>query len=68
LKQAGLPALRRHDLRHTAATLLLQAGTNPKVISERLGHSSVGITLYLYSHVTPDIQADAAAKLAAALL
>jgi integrase len=40
----------------------LQAGVNPKIVSERLGHSTVGITLNLYSHVTPDMQADAAAK------
>lgn len=68
LKRAGLPQVRLHDLRHTAATLLLQAGTNPKIVSERLGHSTVGITLNLYSHVTPDMQQEAAAKLAAALL
>jgi integrase len=53
LKRAKLPHIRFHDLRHTAATLLLEAGINPKVVSEMLGHSSVGITLSLYAHATP---------------
>ena len=53
LKRASLPVIRFHDLRHTAATLLLEAGINPKVVSEMLGHSSVSITLSLYSHATP---------------
>ncbi len=53
LKRATLPKIRFHDLRHTAATLLLEAGINPKVVSEMLGHSSVSITLSLYSHATP---------------
>ena len=52
LKCAGLPGIRFHDLRHTAATLLLGEGVHPKIVSERLGHSRVGITLDLYSHVT----------------
>ncbi|MBA3826198.1 MAG: site-specific integrase [Ktedonobacterales bacterium] len=56
IKQAGLPHIRFHDLRHTAATLLLEAGINPKVVSEMLGHSSIAITLALYSHVTPAMQ------------
>jgi integrase len=51
--KAGVPRIRFHDLRHTAATLLLEAGINPKVVSEMLGHSSVNITLSLYAHVTP---------------
>jgi integrase len=55
LKKAGLPNIRFHDLRHTAATLLLLAGIHPKVVSEMLGHSSVTITLSIYSHVTPAI-------------
>jgi integrase len=57
---AGLPRLRFHDLRHTAATLMLRAGVHPKVVSERLGHATVGLTLDIYSHVLPDLQRDAA--------
>jgi integrase len=64
-KQAGLPAIRFHDLRHSHATLALAAGVHPKVVSERLGHASVGITLDTYSHAIPAMQADAAAKVAA---
>ncbi len=60
LKRAGLPRIRFHDLRHTAATLLLGEDVNPKIVSERLGHSRVGITLDLYSHVTPTMQRKAA--------
>ena len=50
---AGLTRIRLHDLRHTWATLALQAGIHPKVVSERLGHSTIAITLDIYSHVTP---------------
>lgn len=58
---AGMPtAAALHDLRHTHATLLLQQGVHPKIVSERLGHSSVGITLDLYSHMVPGMQAAAA--------
>lgn len=60
LKKATLPRLRFHDLRHTAATLLLRRGINPKVVAEMLGHASVRITLDLYSHVAPDMQETAA--------
>lgn len=67
LKRAGLPAIRFHDLRHTAATLLLGQGVNPKVVSEMLGHSHVSITLEIYSHVLPDMQQKAAAAMDAAL-
>jgi integrase len=56
LKKAGLPHMRFHDLRHTAATLLLVRGINPKVVSEMLGHSQISITLDVYSHVTPHMQ------------
>ena len=59
-KAAGFPGFRLHDLRHTHATLMLKAGVNPKVVSERLGHSSVNITLDTYSHVLPSLQEDAA--------
>jgi integrase len=64
LKAAGLPEeVRLYDLRHTCATLLLLAGENPKIVSERLGHSSVTMTLDRYSHVLPDMQKSAADKL-----
>jgi integrase len=55
-----------HDLRHSHATALLASGVHPKVASERLGHSKVAITLDLYSHVLPGMQADAAARIDAA--
>lgn len=60
--RAGLPALRFHDLRHTHATLLLKQGVHPKIVSERLGHSSIAITLDTYSHVLPGLQEDAARR------
>jgi integrase len=63
----GLPRVRFHDLRHSHATHLLLNGVHPKIAQERLGHSSVGITLDLYSHVLPGMQEDAAAKVDAAL-
>jgi integrase len=56
LKRAGLPQIRFHDLRHTCATLLLSKNVNPKVVSEMLGHSSISITLDIYSHLLPDMQ------------
>jgi integrase len=61
LGDAGLPRIRFHDLRHTAATLLLGQGIHPKIVSEMLGHTSIGITLDLYSHATPTIQREATA-------
>jgi len=60
LKKAGLSHIRFHDLRHTAATLLLGRGVNPKVVSEMLGHSQISITLDVYSHITPHMQEGAA--------
>ena len=63
----SLPRIRLHDLRHTWATLALQSGIHPKVVSERLGHAGIGITLDVYSHVTPDMQADAALVVAGLL-
>lgn len=60
LAKANLPRVRFHDLRHTAASLLLDQGIHPKIVSEMLGHSAVGITLDLYSHVTPSMQHQAA--------
>ncbi len=68
LKQAGLPRIRFHDLRHTAATLLLGARVNPKVVSEMLGHANIAITLDIYSHVLPDMQQDAAAAMSTVLI
>ena len=59
LRHTGLPHVRFHDLRHAHATLMLLQGVHPKVVSERLGHASVGITLDLYSHVLPSMQQDA---------
>ncbi|MBT9260205.1 MAG: site-specific integrase [Clostridiales bacterium] len=55
LKKAGLPLIRFHDLRHTHASLLLAAGVHPKLVQERLGHATVGITLDVYSHTTPSL-------------
>jgi integrase len=52
--------VRLHDLRHTHATLLLKSGVHPKIAQERLGHSSIVITLDLYSHVLPGMQREAA--------
>jgi integrase len=66
-KAKCLPRIRFHDLRHAHATHLLSAGVHPKVASERLGHSKVGITLDLYSHVMPGMQEEAAARVDAAL-
>ena len=57
--------IKLHDLRHTHATILLRAGVHPKIVSERLGHSSISVTLDIYSHVLPTIQREAVAKLAA---
>jgi integrase len=66
-RNGSLPRIRFHDLRHAHATHLLSSGVHPKVASERLGHSKVGITLDLYSHVLPNMQADAAAVVDGAL-
>ncbi|MBE3591532.1 MAG: tyrosine-type recombinase/integrase [Thermoanaerobacter sp.] len=63
LKNAGLPNIRLYDLRHTCATLLLLAGENPKVVSERLGHANITLTLDTYSHVLPTMQEEATQKL-----
>jgi integrase len=68
LREAGLPNIRLYDLRHTCATLALTIGVPPKVVSEQLGHASAAFTLDTYSHVLPHMQAEAAAKMEAALL
>lgn len=65
VRAAGLPDIRLHDLRHTWATLALQAGIPAKIVQDRLGHSTVAITLNIYSHVTPQLQSDAASTVAA---
>jgi len=62
IRKAGLSPIRLHDLRHTHATLMLKAGVHPKVVSERLGHSSIRITLDTYSHVLPGLQEAAAQR------
>jgi len=62
LKQSGLPPISFHDLRHSAATLLLAQGVHPKVVQERLGHSQISVTLDTYSHVLPTLQKEAAQK------
>jgi len=64
---AGLKSIRLHDLRHTHATILLLQGVHPKAVSDRLGHAKVGITLDIYSHVTPGLQEAAAMKFEEAL-
>jgi integrase len=63
-RRAGVPMIRLHDLRHTWATLALQAGVHPKVVSERLGHATTSITLDIYSHVQPELDAQAATTVA----
>jgi integrase len=63
LRKASLPDVRLYDLRHTTASLLLAAGENPKVVSERLGHASITLTLDTYSHVLPTMQQAATGKL-----
>lgn len=63
LTEAKLPRIRLYDLRHTCATLLLIAEENPKVVSERLGHSTIVLTLDTYSHVLPTMQQGATARL-----
>lgn len=68
LKLAELPQIRLYDLRHTHATLLLAAEENPKVVAERLGHSTIVLTLDTYSHVLPTMQRNATDKLEKMLL
>jgi integrase len=67
LAKAGLPAIRIHDLRHSHASIALALGVHPKVVQETLGHSSIAITLDLYSHVVPSLQREAAKEMGAAL-
>ena len=60
MERAGLPHIRFHDLRHSAATLLLGQGIHPKLVADMLGHATIAITLDTYSHVLPDLQRVAA--------
>jgi integrase len=60
VREGGLPHIRFHDLRHAHATLMLVKGVHPKIVSERLGHSTIAITLDIYSHVIPSMQNEAA--------
>jgi integrase len=63
LSEIGLPHMRFHDLRHSAATILLVAGVHPKVVQERLGNSTIAMTLVVYSRVLPSMQQGAAGKI-----
>lgn len=63
LRRAGLPAIRLYDLRHSHATLLMPAGEHPKVVQERLGHSTITLTLDTYTHVVPGMQELASSRL-----
>ena len=67
VEKAGLPRITFHGLRHSHATQLLANGTHMKVAAERLGHTSIGITMDLYSHVLPGMQEEAAARVDTAL-
>ena len=62
LREAGVPHMHFHDLRHSAATILLSMGVNMKVVQELLGHSDIAITLGLYSHLLPSMQQEAVDK------
>ena len=63
MADAHLPKIHVHDLRHSAATLMGAMGVNPKVIQEMLGHSSLDITMNIYSHVLPSMQEEAREKM-----
>lgn len=63
LVKAGLPVVRFHDLHHTAASLLPQAGTHPKVVRDMLGHATATLMLDTYSHVIPAMHVEAAATM-----
>ena len=64
-RKAGVPEIRLHDLRHSNASLALSAGIHPKVVSERLGHANIGITLDTYSHLLPALSEEAPCRVAA---
>lgn len=67
LEKAKLPAVRVHDMRHSAATIALSQGVHPKIVSEMLGHSKISLTLDVYSHSLPTLQVEAADRIASAL-
>jgi integrase len=67
VKDAGVPRIKLHGLRHTNATVSLANGEHPKIVQERLGHSTISMTLDRYSHVTESMQRDAAARFDAIL-
>jgi Phage integrase family len=67
-RRVGLPPIRLHDVRHTYATVALQAGVPVKVVSERLGHASIAVTLKIYAHVLPGMDRDAANAVASVIL
>jgi integrase len=64
-KKAGVPEIRLHDARHTFASVALAAGVHPKIVSERLGHANIGITMDTYSHALPGLSEEAACRVAA---
>ena len=66
-RKAGLTDIRYHDLRHAHASLMLLTGADPKVIIERLGHSSIAITMDIYAHILPGLQEEAAIRFDGAL-
>ncbi|GED67736.1 site-specific integrase [Brevibacillus reuszeri] len=67
IQKASVPKIRFHDTRHTHATILLKLGEHVKIVSERLGHSNAAMTMNVYSHVTSDMQKEAAKKFEIAL-
>ena len=67
VRRLDVPVIRLHDLRHTHASLLLEQGVAPKVVSERLGHTTIAMTMDIYAHILPAMDQDAAARLEAVL-
>jgi integrase len=67
-RAAGLPRIRLHDVRHSYATAALAAGVPPKVVSQRLGHATIAITMDTYSHVIPGLDEQAAETVARLIL